>query len=85
VLTVFSGTLLGWQAAEHFSQAGAVVIVGNVTARSGPFDDAQNAFTARDGAELSVLDRRDDWVQVMDGTGKSGWLPVKQLAVLPGA
>jgi tetratricopeptide (TPR) repeat protein len=84
-LTIFSGALLGWQAAEHFSKAGAIVIAGNVTARSGPFDDAQSAFTARDGAELSVLDRRDNWVQVADGTGKSGWLPVKQLAVLPGA
>jgi len=84
-LTIFSGTLLGLQAAEHFSKASAIVIAGNVTARSGPFDDAQNAFTARDGAELSVLDRREDWVQVMDATGKSGWLPVKQLAVLPGA
>jgi uncharacterized protein YgiM (DUF1202 family) len=56
-----------------------------VTARSGPFDDAQSAFTARDGAELSVLSRRADWVQVADGTGKSGWLPAKQVEVLPGA
>jgi uncharacterized protein YgiM (DUF1202 family) len=62
-----------------------VVIADNVTARSGPFDDAQNAFTARAGAELSVLDRRDGWVQVAGGAGKSGWLPAKQVEVLPGA
>jgi tetratricopeptide (TPR) repeat protein len=49
------------------------------------FDDAQNAFTARDGAELSILDRREGWVQVADGAGKSGWLPAKQVAVVPGA
>lgn len=84
-LTLFSGTVLGLQAAAHFSSATVVVIADNVTARSGPFDDAQNAFTVRDGAELSVLDRHGDWVQVADGTGKSGWLPVKQAEVLPGA
>ena len=84
-LTVFSGTVLGLQAASHFSTATAVVIADNVTVRSGPFDDAQSAFTVRDGAELSVLDRRDGWVQVASGAGKSGWLPVKQVEILPGA
>jgi tetratricopeptide (TPR) repeat protein len=83
-ITFLSGAMLGLQAANHFSRSTAVVIADNVTARSGPFDDAQSAFTARDGAELSILDRRDNWVQVADGTGKSGWLPVKQVEVLPG-
>jgi tetratricopeptide (TPR) repeat protein len=84
-LTVFSGTVLGLQAANHFSAATAVVTTDNAAARSGPFDDAQSAFTLRDGAELSVLDRRDGWVQVVDGAGKSGWLPARQVAVVPGA
>jgi hypothetical protein len=84
-LTIFSGTILGVQAANHFTKQTAIVISAEATARSGPFDDAQNAFTARDGAELSVLDRRDDWVQVADGSGKIGWLPAKLVEVLPGA
>ena len=84
-LTIFSGAALALQAADHFSKQIAVVTTDNVTARSGPFDDAQNAFTARDGAELSVLSQRDDWVQVADGSGKTGWLPLKQVEVLPGA
>ena len=84
-LTIFSATVLAWQATNRFSKASAVVVADNVTARSGPFDEAQSAFTARDGAELSVLDRRDDWVQVADVAGKIGWLPVKQVEILPGA
>jgi tetratricopeptide (TPR) repeat protein len=84
-LTICSSAALGLQAANHFSKQTAVVIAENVTARSGPFDDAQNAFTARDGAELSVLGQRDDWVQVADASGKTGWLSAKQLAILPGA
>jgi tetratricopeptide (TPR) repeat protein len=84
-LTIFSGTILGVQAANHFSKQTAVVISAQAMARSGPFDDAQSAFTTRDGAELSVFDRRDDWLQVADGSGKIGWLPAKQVEVLPGA
>jgi tetratricopeptide (TPR) repeat protein len=84
-LTLFSGTVLGLQAAAHFSSATAVVIADNVTARSGPFDDAQNAFTVRDGAELSVMDQHDGWVQVAGSAGKSGWLPANQVEVVPGA
>lgn len=84
-LTVFSATVLGLQAANHFSKASAVVIADNAIARSGPFDDAQSAFTARDGAMLSVLNQREGWVQAVDATGKIGWLSQKQVAVLPGA
>src|SRR5277367_2301174 len=84
-LTIFSGTILGVQAANHFTKQTAVVISSEAMARSGPFDDAQSAFTTRDGAELSVLDRRDDWVQVADGSAKIGWLPAKLVEVLPGA
>jgi tetratricopeptide (TPR) repeat protein len=84
-LTIFSGTILGVQAANHFSKQTAVVVAANVTARSGPFDDAQSAFTAHDGAELRVLDRHDDWVQVANNAGKIGWLSVKQVEILPGA
>ncbi len=85
MMTFFSSTVLGLQAANHFYSGTAMVIADNATVRSGPFDDAQSAFTARDGAELSVLARREDWVQVADSAGKSGWLPAKQVEVLPGA
>jgi tetratricopeptide (TPR) repeat protein len=84
-LTIFSGTVLALQAANHFNASVAVVTAAEATARSGPFDDAQTAFTARDGAELSVLNRHDDWVQVQTSTGKTGWISRKQVTVLPGA
>lgn len=84
-LALFSCTLLGLQAANHFNSAMAVVTAGEATARTGPLDDAQVAFTARDGAEMRVLDRHADWVQVADATGKIGWFSLKQAAVLPGA
>jgi tetratricopeptide (TPR) repeat protein len=85
VLTIFSASVLGLQAANHFTAQTAVVTVAEATARSGPFDEAQSAFTAHDGAELSVLDRHGDWIQVTNGAGQTGWLPLKQAEVLPGA
>ncbi len=77
--------MLAVQAANHFKSSVAVVTGPEATARSGPFDDAQSAFTAQDGAELRVLDRHDEWVQVADGAGKIGWMSRKQVVVLPGA
>jgi tetratricopeptide (TPR) repeat protein len=85
VLTVCSGAVLALQAANHFNASVAVVTSAEAIARSGPFEDAQSAFTAHDGAELRVLDRHDDWVQVANGAGKIGWLRQKQVEVLPGA
>jgi tetratricopeptide (TPR) repeat protein len=85
VAAIFSGAVLALQAANHFNLAVAVVTSAETTARSGPFDEAQSAFTAHDGAELQVLDRHDDWVQVANGAGKIGWLSRQQVEVLPGA
>jgi len=57
----------------------AVVITPEATVRTGPLDDAQTSFTARDGAELTVLDEREDWLQVVNGARQSG--SVKRAAV----
>lgn len=84
-LTIFSGTVLALRAANRFNASIAIVTSAEAVARSGPFDDAQTAFTARDGAELKVLQRHDDWVQVANSVGKIGWLSRKQAEVLPGA
>jgi tetratricopeptide (TPR) repeat protein len=84
-LTFLAGANLAWQAQRHFHSSVAVVTASETTARSGPFEEAQSAFTVRDGAELTVRDRHDDWVQVANGAGKIGWVSRKQVAVLPGA
>lgn len=84
-LTILFGAATGLQAAEHFSKQSAVIISNDAIAKSGPFDDAQNAFPVHDGAELSVLDCHDNWIQVTDGAGKIGWLQLKQVEILPGA
>lgn len=83
VIAILFCACLGAAANIHFSRPVAVVVMPDAVARSGPFNDAQNAFAVHDGAELSVLDRRNGWVQVGDANGRSGWMQSDQVEVLP--
>ncbi len=82
---IATSTVVAVDAANHFSKQTAVVVVPDPILRSGPFDEAQNAFTVHNGAELSVLDCRDNWLQVTDGAGRIGWLQRQQVEILPGS
>jgi tetratricopeptide (TPR) repeat protein len=84
-VTLLSCACLGVDAAIHFSRQTAVIVAPEVTARSGPFEEAQSAFSVHNGAELAVLDHRENWLQVTDGSGRIGWLQRQQVEVLPGS
>ena len=56
------------------SRRDAVVIQREAVVRAGPLDEAQSAFVVHDGAELTVLDRKDDWLRVSDGGRRAGWI-----------
>jgi len=58
----------------------AVVVAREAVVRNGPLDESPSAFTVHDGAELRVLDAKDDWLQVTDGQQRTGW--IKRPAVL---
>ena len=58
----------------------AVVSARDVIVRNGPLEESQTAFTANDGAELRVVDQKDDWLQVTDGTRRIGWLKRSEVA-----
>ena len=52
----------------------AIVIAPEATVRYGPLAESPEAFTAHDGAELRVLDQKDEWLQVSAGPQRIGWL-----------
>jgi len=58
----------------------AIVTAREATVRNSPFDESPAVFSANDGAELRVVDRKDDWLQVTDGAKRFGWL--KRTAVI---
>jgi tetratricopeptide (TPR) repeat protein len=65
------------------TEPGAVVISHDVIAHNGPLDESPSAFTLHDGAELEVLDEKDQWLQVNVGTARAGWIRRDQVEVLP--
>jgi hypothetical protein len=59
----------------------AIVIKPQAVARYGPLKESQDAFTVHDGAELRLLDRKDDWLQVTTGGSQVGWLRRDQVII----
>jgi tetratricopeptide (TPR) repeat protein len=57
----------------RFTRA-AIVITHEATVRYGPLAESPAAFTVHDGAELRVLDQKDEWLQVSGGPRRTGWL-----------
>jgi tetratricopeptide (TPR) repeat protein len=66
----------GTGAALAVNPAGHIVVVTTreTTVRNSPFEESPAVFTVNDGAELRVVDHKNDWVQVMDGAKRFGWL-----------
>ncbi|HVV70702.1 MAG TPA: tetratricopeptide repeat protein [Verrucomicrobiae bacterium] len=58
-----------------------VVMSKEATVRQGPLEESQTAFTLHDGAEVQVLDRKDDWLQITTGPRSIGWLKREQVAL----
>jgi tetratricopeptide (TPR) repeat protein len=61
----------------------AIVVARDAVVRNGPLEESQNAFTVHDGAELSVLDQKDDWLQVSADARRVGWLRRDQVLIPP--
>lgn len=52
----------------------AVVVTRDVVIHQGPLDVAQTAFIVHDGAELRVLEHKDDWLLVSTDPRRIGWV-----------
>jgi tetratricopeptide (TPR) repeat protein len=61
----------------------AIVSAREAVVRYGPLDESQSFYTVRDGAELTVLDSKGDWLQVTDRAKRTGWLRREQVLLLP--
>lgn len=82
VATVFFGAGLSLALATQNGASFAIVTVRDVTVHNGPFDESPGAFTAKDGAELRVLDHKDNWLQVTDDHRWTGWLKRNEVTLL---
>ncbi len=85
VLALVLTALLGVAHWERSAARQAVVVVGEAPVRPGPLAESKAAFAFRDGTEVTVLDAKDDWLQVRDAGQRVGWVRRDALWELPRA
>lgn len=63
----------------------AVVVSPDALVREGPVTSATTAFPVHDGAELRVLEKKDEWLFVSASADnrRTGWLPASQAILIP--
>lgn len=62
----------------------AIVIKKDAVLHNGPLDEAPGGITVHDGAELSVIDDKNDWLQVRIDGNRIGWLKRDQVILAAG-
>lgn len=76
-----AGICLGIVLSHNLFTQSAIVVAGEADVRNGPLDESPELYKVRDGAELSVLDEKDGWLQVVDSADRAGWLRRDQVLV----
>jgi tetratricopeptide (TPR) repeat protein len=83
VVSLWLLACLGFSIDQRLLEQSSIVVVPEAVARRGPMDESQSAFTVHDGAELAVMSRDGDWLQVSSASRQMGWLPQKDVALMP--
>ena len=68
----------------HYQRV-AIVVAPDAIAHQAPVDESPTAFTVHDGAELDILDQKEDWLQVTTDSRKIGWVHADKLLIAPKA
>ena len=83
IATVVCGGCLG-VAWSSDSTKTAIVTAKDAVLHNGPLDEAPAGATVHDGAELTVLDTKNDWFQVRADNQRAGWIKRGQVVVASG-
>ena len=84
-LTLWGALLLSaFVSAQRDKSAGAVLIEGDVTARTADSKNAPPQFSSPlvAGVEVSIIQNRLDWVQAMLPSGDKTWLPASSVELI---
>jgi len=60
-----------------------IVTVPDALVRQRPLDTAPNAFPVHDGAEMRLLERRENWLQVSPDPSRIGWITQDNALIYP--
>lgn len=62
----------------------AIIITKDAILHNGPLEEAPSTATVHDGAELPVLDTKNDWLQVRVDNQRVGWVKREQVTLSSG-
>jgi tetratricopeptide (TPR) repeat protein len=83
VLAAVVCVLFGAAFYVHRAVQRGIIVAAELTARQAPLEESQIAFTLHDGAELQVVDQKDQWLQVQVDARRIGWVPRENLVRTP--
>lgn len=61
-----------------------IIIAKDASLHNGPLEEAPTTVTVHDGAELTVLDTKNDWLQVRVDNQRVGWVKREQVTLASG-
>ena len=82
IVAVLLCACLGVRYSRLLFQATAVVVTSEAPLHQAPLTESATPITLHDGAEVSVLDRKDDWLQVSTDSRRIGWLRREEVVVV---
>ncbi len=83
-LLLITGAGLTARLWDYLGPAPAVVVAKDAPARYGPLEESRSAFVMPDGSEVQAVDFQNDWVQIRDPQGRTGWLKKEFVRILKG-
>jgi len=73
---------LGMALQQTQSNRQAILIARDAGVHQGPLDESKIAFNLHDGAELEVLDQKDNWLEIRTDPQHFGWVKSDQVLFL---
>jgi tetratricopeptide (TPR) repeat protein len=77
-------TLLITQTSYHnnFTKKEAIIFSEKITVNSEPRKNSTNKFPLYAGSKIEIIYIIDDWIEIIDAAGKSGWIPQNSIKEL---
>jgi len=77
------GVWLSCGVLARITRPSAVAVAPEVVVRYGPLEESPGHYTVSEGAELFILERKRDWLQVRDNMRRTGWVQEDRLIIIP--
>jgi tetratricopeptide (TPR) repeat protein len=81
IATVLIGACLGSEYYRLHLHPTAVVVANNAVVHQAPLAESPGPVTLHDGAEVRVLDRKGEWLQVTTDARRIGWVVRAELSI----